>query len=158
MVDTLPPVVKTIEVPCDQKRAFDIFVTGMPGWWPLEQRSMSLMRNGGRPAKALTIEARVGGRIVEISPDGEEYHWGTFRTYDPHDRLKLDFHMGLPPETASLVEVDFIALTDKRTKVILTQSRWEAFGDMARDMYNGYGSSWAMIFEEGYGAACAAEF
>jgi len=156
MIDTLPPVVKTIEVPCDQARAFEIFVNGMPRWWPLDKRSMSLMRNGGRPAADLLVDPRKGGKIVEISPDGDEYHWGTIRVYDPHDRLSLDFHMGLKPDTASLVEVKFVALDEARTQVVLTQSRWEAFGDLAQDMYNGYGSSWAMIFEEGYAAACAA--
>ena len=155
MVETLPPVVKVIEVPCSQEKAFSIFVDGLPGWWPVDKRSMSLMWNGGRAAKALTIEAKEGGRIVETSPDGDEYHWGTITVYDPHDRLKMDFHMGLSPDTASLVEVDFHEIDANRTKVVLTQSRWEAFGELARDMYNGYGSSWAMIFEEGYGAACA---
>lgn len=156
MTETLPPIVKTIDVPCGQERAFEIFVAGMPGWWPLEQRSMSLMWNGGRPAAGLVVEPRLGGRIVETSPDGDEYHWGTITVYDPHDRLKLDFHMGLPPDRASLVEVDFHPLAPDRTRVVLTQSRWEAFGDLARDMYGGYGSSWALIFETGYGAACAA--
>jgi len=155
MVETLPPVVKTIEVPCAQDKAFDIFVHGLPGWWPLDKRSMSLMWNDGRPAQALEVEARQGGQIVEISPDGDRYHWGTFTVFDPHDRLKLDFHMGLPADTASLVEVDFHPISATRTKVVLTQSRWEAFGPLARDMYGGYGSSWAMIFEQGYGAACA---
>lgn len=156
MVETLPPVVKVIEVPCSQAKAFEIFAHGLPGWWPVEQRSMSLMWNDGRPAKSVEVDARVGGKIVEISPDGDEYHWGTFTVFDPHDRIKLDFHMGLSPETASLVEVDFHAVDANRTKVVLTQSRWEAFGALARDMYGGYGSSWAMIFEDGYGAACSA--
>ena len=156
MAEALPPIVKTIDVPCDQARAFDIFVGGMPGWWPLDKRSMSLMWNNGKPAANLKVEPRKGGRIVETSPDGDEYHWGTITVYDPHDRLKLDFHMGLTPDTASLVEVDFHALDTGGTRVVLTQSRWEAFGDLAADMYGGYGSSWAMIFEEGYAAACAA--
>ncbi len=156
MNEQLPPIVKTIEVPCGQQRAFEIFVTGMPGWWPLEKRSMSLMMNNGRPAAGLAVDTRAGGRIVETSPDGDEYHWGTITVYDPFDRLKLDFHMGLPAETASLVEVDFHPIAADRTRVVLTQSRWEAFGKMAQDMYNGYGSSWSLIFEESYGAACAA--
>ncbi len=156
MTDTLPPIVKTIDVPCSQKRAFGIFVEGMPGWWPLEKRSMSIMWNNGRPATGLSVEPRAGGRIVELSPDGDEYHWGTITTYDPFDRLKMDFHMGLSADTASLVEVDFHELAADRTRVVLTQSRWEAFGDLAADMYGGYGSSWTMIFEENYAAACAA--
>lgn len=62
----LEPIVKTITVPCAQGKAFEIFVD-MPSWWSLEKRSMSLMRAGG-PAKSLTVDAREGGKIVEICP------------------------------------------------------------------------------------------
>ena len=51
----LDPVVKTIEVPCSQKKAFSVFVGGMPNWWPLDKRSMSL-KSTGKPAKSLRIE------------------------------------------------------------------------------------------------------
>ena len=105
MID-LPPIVKSIDVRCCQKRAFETFIHRMDTWWPLASRSMSLMWNEGRPAKGLTVDARLGGRIVEQSPDGGEYHWATITQYLPYSTLKLDFHMGLAPETASLVEID----------------------------------------------------
>jgi hypothetical protein len=66
----------------------------------------------------------------------------------------MDFHMGLPPENASLVEVRFVSLDDERTEVELTQSNFEAFGDMAEMMRRGYGSGWVLIFEEGFRKAC----
>ena len=68
--------------------------------------------------------------------------------------ISMDFHMGLPPENASLVEVRFSKLDDERTRVELTQSNWEAFGDMAEMMRNGYGSGWVIIFEQAYKTAC----
>jgi hypothetical protein len=46
----------------------------------------------------------------------------------------------VPAESASLVEVRFTALGDKRTRVELTQSNWEAFGELAEMMRGGYGS------------------
>ena len=58
--------------------------------------------------------------------------------------------MGLPPENASLVEVRFTELENERTRVELTQSNWEAFGDMAEMMRGGYGSGWVIIFEQAY--------
>lgn len=74
------PIIKTVTLPCPaeraseraSERAFDIFV-GMPSWWPLEKRSMSLMRAGG-PAKSLSVEAREGGRIAETAADVAEWH------------------------------------------------------------------------------------
>jgi len=38
--------------------------------------------------------------------------------------------------------------------VELTQSNWEAFGDLAEMMRGGYGSGWVIIFEKAYKSAC----
>ena len=42
----LDPIIKTIEVPCSQEKAFGVFVKEVGSWWPLAKRSMSLMRDG----------------------------------------------------------------------------------------------------------------
>ena len=150
----LEPIVRTIEVPCSQEKAFNVFVSQMPGWWPLDQRSVSMF--SGAAAKALRVDARSGGQIVEIGHDDTEHLWGTIRSYDPYAFVSLDFHMAMPAENASLVEVRFTALAADRTRVQLKQSNFEAFGDMAEMNHQGYGSSWIMLFDEKYGAACAA--
>ena len=150
----LDPITSTIDVPCNQEKAFGVFVD-MGSWWPLDKRSMSLM-SGGQPAKSLQVEPKHGGKIVEIGHDDAEHLWGTIKSFDPHDFLSMDFHMGLPPETASLVEVRFTILGENQTQVELIQSNWEAFGEMAEMMRDGYGSSWGIIFEEAYKSACVA--
>lgn len=147
----LEPISTTIEVPCGQEKAFRVFVDDMPSWWPLDKRSMSM--HSGNPAKSLRVEARQGGQIVETGHDDTEHLWGTIRSYDPHEYVSMDFHMGMPPETASLVEVTFTVIDDERTRVELKQSNWEAFGDMAEMMRGGYGSSWGIILEP-YASAC----
>ena len=148
----LDPIIKTIDVPCSQEKAFEVFVSEMGSWWPLDKRSMSM--HDGKPAKSLRIEPKQGGKIVEIGHDDTEHLWGTITSYDPHDSIRLDFHMGLPAESASLVEVRFTALQDERTRVELTHSNWEAFGDMAEMMRGGYGLGWVIIFEQAYKSAC----
>jgi len=150
----LEPIVTTIEVPCGQQHAFDIFTREMGTWWPLDKRSMSMM-HGRKPSKSLLVEPKPGGKIVETGHDGAQYVWGTFRAFGPHDFLSMDFHMGMPAESASLVEVRFTALDRRRTRVQLTQSNWEAFGDLAEMMRGGYGSGWVIIFEQAYHAACS---
>ena len=71
---------------------------------------------------------------MEIGHDDAEHLWGTIKSYDPHDSISMDFHIGMPAETASLVVVRFTALGNERTRVELTQSNWEAFGEMAEMM------------------------
>jgi hypothetical protein len=149
----LDPITKRIEVPCSQEQAFRVFIQDMPRWWPLDKRAMSLY-NGG-PPKGLRVDVREGGQIVETGHDDTEYLWGTITQYEPHELIRMSFHMGLPPEQSSVVEVRFTVLEAQRTRVVLTQSHWEGFGDMAQMMYDGYGSSWGLIFEEAYGSACA---
>ncbi len=149
----LDPIIKTIEVPCSQQKAFDVFVREMGNWWPLDKRSMSM--HSGQPAKSLRIDPRQGGKIVEIGHDDTEHHWGTITSYAPYHSVSMDFHMGLPAENASLLKVKFTALDDNRTRVELTQSNWEAFGDLAEMMHRGYGSGWVIIFEEAYKSACS---
>lgn len=151
----IEPLTNTIEVPCGQGEAFRIFVHEMGSWWPLHKRSMSL-KAVGKPAKSLQVDPRLGGKIVEIGPDGSEYHWGTIKAIDPHNSVAMDFHMGMPPDQASLVEVVFVPLAGDRTRVTLTQSNWEGFGDMAEMLRTHYGSGWDIIFAESYQSACGA--
>lgn len=148
----LEPVVSKIEVDCSQQRAFDIFVREMGSWWPLQQRSMSM--KSGNPPKGLKVDPQVGGKIVEVGHDDTEYHWGTINIFDPPSFVAMDFHMGMPADKASLVEVRFNPLGENRTEVELTQSNWEGFGDMAEMLRGHYGSSWALIFEQAYKNAC----
>ncbi len=146
------PLIKTIEVPCSQAEAFTVFVSGMDTWWPLTKFSASVKY--GKVAKGLRVEPRAGGTIVEIGDDGTEHLWGTIKKYEPHEYVCMDFHIGLPKETASLVEVRFTALEPERTRVVLTQSEWERFGEYAEMMVNGYPKGWIVIFDEAYKAAC----
>ena len=152
----LDPIIKTIEVPCSQERAFQIFLNEMDSWWPLGKFTVSAM--GGAPAKAIRVAAKPGGTIVEIGPTGTEYLWGTIKSYHPYDAVSFDFHFAPPGQTVdarTLVDVRFTALDHKRTRVVLTQSNWEAFGDQATMLRDrGYGTAWVAIFEGAFKAAC----
>ncbi|MGQ0604462.1 MAG: hypothetical protein ACT4QE_22505 [Anaerolineales bacterium] len=150
----LNPIVKTIEVPCSQAEAFEVFLE-MSSWWPLGRFTTSAM--SGEPAKAIRVEAKPGGKIVEIGPDNTEVEWGTIRIYDPYDFVSMDFHIPQPGEqvkTRSLVEVRFTALGIERARVELTQSHWEAFGKNAEMLQGGYGQGWVVIFEQAFKSAC----
>lgn len=151
------PIVKTIEVPCNQKMAFEVFIEQMDSWWPMGKFTTSAM--SGTPAKSIRVEAKEGGDIVEIGPDGDEHYWGTILKYDPYDLLSVDFHITTPHEErgpGSKVDIVFTVLDDERTKVALTQTGWEVFGDKERieGIRGGYDFGWNLIFVEGYKKAC----
>jgi len=40
----LDPIIKTIEVPCSQAKAFDVFLNEMDSWWPLGKFSRESRR------------------------------------------------------------------------------------------------------------------
>jgi uncharacterized protein YndB with AHSA1/START domain len=148
----LDPIVRTIEVPCSQAEAFNVFVNDMPAWWPLDRFSMSAKAKTN--ARALRVDSKSGGLIVEVGEDGTEYVWGTFRAYEPNDFVSMDFHMGTGAELATLVEIRFTALAPQRTRVELTQSSWERAGEMGAMLRGGYGVGWTVIFEQAYKEAC----
>lgn len=149
----LDPITKTIEVPCTQEQAFTTFVNEVSHWWPLDKNSVSAMN--GEIAKQVTIEAKTGGKVFEIGHDDTEHHWGSVTEYQPHELITIDWHIGLPPENASEVSVRFTAVGDSQTKVELTHSRWEAFGDKADAMRSGYDQGWVGVFETAYLGACS---
>ena len=151
----LDPIIKSIEVPCSQEEAFEVFLNKMDSWWPLDRFTTSAM--AGAPAKSIRVEVKQGGNIVEIGSDGAETLWGTIKSYDPHGFLSMEFHVPQPDENVesrSLLELQFTALGDDRTRVKLTQSSWEALGEMAEQMHGGYSEAWIMIFEQAYKSAC----
>lgn len=149
----LDPIVKSIEVPCNQEKAFTVFVSKLQSWWPLDKNSVSAM--GGEVAKKVVIESRQGGEVYEIGHDDTHHTWGSVSKYDPFNQLTLDWHIGLPAENASVVDVQFTAIDDTTTRVELTHGNWEAFGDKAEDMRNGYNQGWVGVFEQAYKSACS---
>lgn len=151
----MEPLVKTIEVPCGRDQAFSVFLD-LGSWWPLGKFATSVMR--GQTVKAVQVDPREGGRIVEIASDGEETLWGTITTYTPPEFLKLAFHIPHPSEQSpgfTTVEVRFTSLAEMRTRVDLTQSNWEGLGPSAGRAAGGYRQAWDMILGGGYLPACS---
>ena len=109
----------------------------------------------GYVAKKVEIEAKTGGSIYEIGHDDTRHEWGSVTTYSPSDKLVLAWHIGLSAEQASRVTVDFIVIDANKTKVVLTHDNWEAFGEKANDIREGYNKGWVGVFETAYAGACS---
>ncbi len=149
----LDPIKKIIEVPCDQEKAFTVFVNQVDTWWPKDKNSVSAMN--GEVARQIVIEPKLGGKVFEVGHDDTNHTWGSVTLYNPYEQFAMDWHIGLPAESASAVTVQFVSVDKNTTRVELTHSRWEAFGDKATDMRAGYDQGWVGVFEQAYRNACS---
>jgi len=148
MVDA---VVKTIDVPCTPKTAFEIFTRDMGKWWPRDKHSVSAM--SGETAKSVTMEPHVGGAVTEIGHDGTNHNWGSVKDFDPHSHLALLWHINKPADQATLVDVNFDA-ADSGTRVTLKHHGWEVLGEEAQGQRDGYNAGWVFVFETKFAQAC----
>jgi uncharacterized protein YndB with AHSA1/START domain len=147
----LPPVIKTITVPCSPDRAFELFTRDFAIWWPADRHSLSAM--SGEAPKSVEADPRLKGEIWEIDHGGARQLWGHFTEFEPAHRLSISWHVGRKPTEATRVSVTFAA-KGKNTEVVLSHSGWEALGPDAANMRQGYDNGWVSVFETAFKAAC----
>ena len=144
------PIVKTIEVPCAPSRAFDIFVNRIAAWWPLDGHAASAA--AGKAALAVTIEPSVGGAVYETMWDGSRTDWGKVLEFDEGRSFAMTWHPGNNADNPTHVAVRFEA-AGAGTRVTLTHSGWEVWGEDAGARRENYDSGWDFVLGEKYAAA-----
>ncbi len=138
--DMIAPVRKTRYVPLDPAAAFDLFTARMGEWWPLVTHSIS-----GSTEAEIRFEEHVGGRVVEITPDGAEYSWAGVLAWEPPHRFVLAWHPSPDPIASSELEVRFTA-QDGGCRIDLEHRGWEVFGlERGRDLSAEYESGWDVV-------------
>ncbi|WP_171178752.1 SRPBCC domain-containing protein [Ruegeria sp. HKCCD8929] len=147
------PIVKTVEVNCSAARAFEVFVTRISDWWPLDGHAVSAA--SGKPAQSVTIEPRVGGAVYETMHDGGRTDWGKVLEFEPGRSLAMTWHPGNNADAPTRVQVEF-ADAGGKTRVTLTHSGWEVWGAEAAAKRGNYDSGWDFVFGERYTGAIAA--
>lgn len=150
----IAPIEKTISVPCAPDAAFTIFTRDITKWWPLGVNSVSAM--DGKPAQAVELELKQGGRLREIGHDGTVHDWGSVKVFQPGEHLQLAWHINAPESEATLVDVHFTP-TGTGTQVELTHTGWEILGERADSMREGYDKGWVGVFEEAFKEAAQAQ-
>lgn len=138
--DAIAPVRKTRHVPLEPEAAFELFTARMGEWWPLVTHSIS-----GSPAAQIRFEGQVGGRVVEITPDGDEHAWADVLAWNPPDRFVLSWHPNPEPVAASTLEVRFTAEADG-CRIDLEHRGWEEFGlEQGRSLRADYEPGWDAV-------------
>jgi hypothetical protein len=127
---------KTLTVHAPVEHAFAVFTGRMNDWWPLLTHSVAEER-----AESVTFEAHEGGRVYETIRGGETSDWGTVLVWEPPYRFVMTWHPGRDPDEATEVEVRFAA-DGPFTRVELEHRGWEARGEGAQAVRDGYDRGW----------------
>jgi uncharacterized protein YndB with AHSA1/START domain len=132
---TAEVVRKSITVDAPVERAFEVFTSGMTGWWPLDTHHI-----GEQDAKEVVVEPRSGGRWFERAADGTECEWGRIVAWEAPSRVVFGWHLGPEwkydpdPAKATEVEVRFISEGASQTRVELEHRGFEVHGDRADEL------------------------
>lgn len=133
------PLVKEVTVAASLTRAWDVFTTGIDGWWPVATHSIDPER-----VREIVFEARAGGRIVERWHDGTEWSWGEVDLCEPPHRVRFSWHPSKEPPAATEVEVTFTPV-EGGTRVRLEHRAWERLGDRGPDVRGDYDGGWDFV-------------
>jgi len=117
------PLRIAFEVACPLEHAFDTWTSRIDTWWPADH-SVS-----GDPALTVHLEAGVGGRIYERTPDGIEHEWGEVTAWQPPSRLAYLWHLRRDRADATEVEITFVAEGPRATRVQIEHRGWERVTD-----------------------------
>ena len=141
----VPPIEKSMLVPCDPARAFQAFTAEIAQWWPLKTHSV-----GQAKAQTVRIEPAVGGRVYETAEDGRTCDWGRILTWSPPSGFSMTWHPGRSADTQQVVELSFIAEAGA-TRVRLVHRGWETLGKDAQPTCDSYDKGWETVFVQRFG-------
>ncbi|HET6160122.1 MAG TPA: SRPBCC domain-containing protein [Dongiaceae bacterium] len=142
---TVPPVEKSVVVPCNPARAFEAFTAEIAQWWPIKTHSVAQAK-----AKSVRIEPAVDGRVVETAEDGSESEWGRVLAWSPPSGFSLTWHPGRPAEPHTVLELRFTAEAGA-TRVRLIHRGWEALGADAQAKRDDYSGGWDAVLIRHFG-------
>ena len=145
----VPPVEKSVLVPCAPARAFQAFTAEIGQWWPIRTHSVGQAR-----AQSIVLEARADGRVFEIAADGSQCDWGRILEWAPPHRFAMTWHPGRSDAAHQVLELSFEA-DALGTRVTLVHRGWETLGAEAQAKRDDYAGGWAAILARDFAPYCA---
>ena len=118
----IEPLRIAFDVACSQQHAFDTWTRRIATWWPASH-SVSV-----DPQLEVVLEGRIGGRLFERTPAGEEHDWGEVTIWEPPDRFGYLWHLRRDRADATDVQIRFVAQGESRTTVEIVHTGWERLG------------------------------
>lgn len=131
----IEPLVQEFDVACPPEHAFETWTANASRWWP-KSHSVSV-----DPDLTVTFEPRVGGRIYERTPAGEEHDWGEVLVWEPPSRLAYLWHLRQDRGDATHVEISFTG-DATGTTVRIVHGGWERLGSRGPDLRERNRAGW----------------
>jgi hypothetical protein len=145
----LEPISLSIDLDTTPADAYRRFTEGFGEWWPVLTHSLS------RDASTrCALEARPGGRLYEVAPDGSEHLWGRVAEASAGTGLRFSWHPGREAESAQWVEVAFEPV-GQGCRATLTHGGWERLGEIGPLLRREYVPGWQHVFGELFGRFAA---
>jgi Activator of Hsp90 ATPase homolog 1-like protein len=116
------PLRMSFDVDCSAEHAFSVWTSKIGTWWPADHTVT------GRDDLVVVMEAGVGGRIYERTPDGAEHDWGEVTIWNPPKRLAYLWHLRRDRSDATEVEIRFLADEAGATRIEIEHRGWDRLG------------------------------
>jgi uncharacterized protein YndB with AHSA1/START domain len=127
---------KTVTVDCAVEEAFRIFTREAISWWPVDSHSIN-----EEAVQQIVFEEREGGDVYELTGAGERGHWATVVTWEPPNRLVLEWNILKREPVATELEVRFVP-EGEATRVELEHRGWEKVAEDAEAKRGSYDTGW----------------
>ena len=144
MMTDVEPIVRSVTVPLDPQRAFELFTERMETWWPVatHSRAATEFEDEHLAPSGVEFQGRVGGRVLEHLSDGRVLPWAEVLAWEPPHRFVMAWKPHSRPQPPTEVEVRF-AVEGDGTRVELEHRGWERLTEpIAADVYANYAGGW----------------
>lgn len=143
----IEPLRLSFVVDCPVDHAFTVWTAKTSRWWPVSHTVTE--------AQGLDVifEGRVGGRIFERTPAGDQVDWGEIIAWEPPRRLGYLWHINADRSDATEVEITFADQGDATTRIDIEHRGWERLGARGPARRDANRSGWNGLLPH-YRAAC----
>jgi hypothetical protein len=139
------PIQRSVTVPLEPERAFELFTARMDTWWPVETHSRAEIEfedDDDVHVERVEFQGRAGGQVVEHLTDGRALPWAEVIVWEPPHRFVMAWRPHSRPQPATDVEVRFTP-HDAGTLVELEHRGWERLTEaLAPELYESYAGGW----------------